>query len=505
MKSTQALLLALFGFLVVAEATITGCPSGQAAIASSSIPSGGSLQDGGFRVRAGRTSVPNGADFVIAGPSFDIFVDLGPNGFQEILIRVEGTVADQIEPVDPATLQVATDCGTTGAVIDADATVQKKKAVLNLYGMKPGQYPVDITLIANDADGILTSYYSNMRLEVPTTIFDVVAENKNLTILHQALLTTGQDAELSTPYRDYTLFAPTNAALLGLSPKFLTEAWQIHLEHILYYHVALGTYMAETLTDGQSILTMETDEEPITVSTLSEGGVSLSGPSFSNSQIVASETMAENGVVHFIDTMFLPEALTVNMFEYMMRIPANMVRTAQMVVTSGLETRVGRPGRTFFVPSDKAMNTTFPDEGSWSSFLGNTALVEETIKRHLVVGVFPELVWFGGLALPTTDGREIVIRNEGTDSTGMFDRWSAGGAAVLQTDIVASNGLLVLIDGLVEATDIPTEAPEFAPEELENDLEGGSDLEGEADLEGDEGSYAGNTGLFNNGILPAMK
>lgn len=97
----------------------------------------------------------------------------------------------------------------------------------------------------------------------------------------------------------FTVFAPTDAAFAKL-PAGTVDALlkdPKKLASILTYHVVAGKVMAKDVKAGQvksvqgSMLTIKTD-----------GGVMLD-----NAKVVATDVVADNGVIHVIDTVVLPK------------------------------------------------------------------------------------------------------------------------------------------------------------------------------------------------------
>jgi uncharacterized surface protein with fasciclin (FAS1) repeats len=101
----------------------------------------------------------------------------------------------------------------------------------------------------------------------------------------------------------FTVFAPTNAAFdqlpAGTVEGLLKPENKDDLANILEYHVSLGVFKVENLTDGQII--GQVNGGNITVS-FKDGKVVLNG----KATIVAS-VPASNGLVHVIDGVLLPE------------------------------------------------------------------------------------------------------------------------------------------------------------------------------------------------------
>lgn len=122
---------------------------------------------------------------------------------------------------------------------------------------------------------------------------------------HTTLVKAVQAAELVDALSNagpFTVFAPTNAAFdqlpAGTLDGLLAPEKKDELADILQYHVSLGVFKAESLTDGQVI--GQVNGGNITVSK-KDGKTVLNG----TATIVAS-VPASNGIVHVIDGVLLP-------------------------------------------------------------------------------------------------------------------------------------------------------------------------------------------------------
>lgn len=122
---------------------------------------------------------------------------------------------------------------------------------------------------------------------------------------HTTLVKAVQAAELVDALSNagpFTVFAPTNAAFdklpAGTVEGLLAPEKKEDLADILQYHVSLGVFKAENLTDGQVI--GQVNGGNITVSK-KDGKIMLNG----TATLVAS-VPASNGMVHVIDGVVLP-------------------------------------------------------------------------------------------------------------------------------------------------------------------------------------------------------
>ena len=103
---------------------------------------------------------------------------------------------------------------------------------------------------------------------------------------------------LKTP-GPYTVFAPTDEAFAKLPKETLDSLLQDipNFKRIVTYHVAFGDVRAEDLME---IAEAETVEGSI-VAIESAGGIKVN-----DANVVTSDILADNGVIHVIDAVLLP-------------------------------------------------------------------------------------------------------------------------------------------------------------------------------------------------------
>ena len=97
----------------------------------------------------------------------------------------------------------------------------------------------------------------------------------------------------------FTVFAPTDAAFAKI-PKAQLDALladKAKLTAVLTYHVVPGKVMAKDVKAGK-VKTVQGSE--LTVATM--GGVTVDG-----AKVTATDIVADNGVIHVIDTVVLPK------------------------------------------------------------------------------------------------------------------------------------------------------------------------------------------------------
>ena len=139
-------------------------------------------------------------------------------------------------------------------------------------------------------DGVLTE-----TLDIPQ-----VATLNGFSTLVDLVITAGLAGDLSSPNGPYTVFAPTNAAFEALSAVPQGQ----DLIDVLTYHV-LDTEVASTgLSDGL-VVTNTLNGASFTVNIDGEA-VSITDQAGNTVNVVATNVSAENGVIHVIDGVLLP-------------------------------------------------------------------------------------------------------------------------------------------------------------------------------------------------------
>jgi uncharacterized surface protein with fasciclin (FAS1) repeats len=97
----------------------------------------------------------------------------------------------------------------------------------------------------------------------------------------------------------FTVFAPTDAAFAKLPPEQLQGLLKdkAKLAAVLTYHVVPGKVMSKDVKTGQ-VKTVQGSS--LTVST-------VSGVKVDNANVTAVDIVADNGVIHVIDSVVLPK------------------------------------------------------------------------------------------------------------------------------------------------------------------------------------------------------
>lgn len=134
-------------------------------------------------------------------------------------------------------------------------------------------------------------------------IVEVAVSNPDFSTLVAAVKAAGL-VETLAGTGPFTVFAPTNAAFSKLPAETLSNLLKPEnkeqLTSILKYHVVSGKVMANQVVELKAAKTVQGQSVSIAV----EGGkVFLNG----QTQVVKTDVVAGNGVIHVIDTVLLPQ------------------------------------------------------------------------------------------------------------------------------------------------------------------------------------------------------
>ena len=145
------------------------------------------------------------------------------------------------------------------------------------------------------------------------TVVDIAASNDNFS----TLVTAVKAAELAGALSGegpFTVFAPTNAAFGKIDGKTLNSLLEPEnkktLQSILTYHVIAGNLQAKdvvaALKKGKGKASVKTlNGQEITV-LQKDGKIWLKDAKGNYSEIVKTDIMGSNGVIHVIDTVVMP-------------------------------------------------------------------------------------------------------------------------------------------------------------------------------------------------------
>jgi transforming growth factor-beta-induced protein len=262
-------------------------------------------------------------------------------------------------------------------------------------------------------------------------IVETAIESDDFNTLVDAVVAAGLDGTLSDETRQFTVFAPTDAAFAALDPVFLANLVNndtATLTKILTYHVVSGTVMSTDLSNGMKVKTVQGKHITITIQN--------SNVYIDNAKVTTADIVCSNGVIHVIDAVIVPMN---NIVETAIEKGFETLVTA--VVAADLAATLSNEDVQFtvFAPTDAAFAALDP------VFLANlvnndTANLTKILTYHVVSGKVMSTDLSDNMTVPTVEGTTITITIDDDGAVYVND------AKVILADIQCSNGVIHVID-----------------------------------------------------------
>jgi len=133
------------------------------------------------------------------------------------------------------------------------------------------------------------------------TLVEIASGNADFSTLVGAVKTAGLVDTLSGK-GPFTIFAPTNAAFAKLPAGTLSSLTPEQLKSILTYHVVAGEVLAKDVKPGK-VKTVNGAEFTVNVN---NGKVTITDAKGNTVNVVSTDIVGSNGVIHVIDGVLLP-------------------------------------------------------------------------------------------------------------------------------------------------------------------------------------------------------
>jgi uncharacterized surface protein with fasciclin (FAS1) repeats len=261
---------------------------------------------------------------------------------------------------------------------------------------------------------------------------------------------------LSDPTANLTVFAPTDAAFDGVAKTLgFTDASAMvnaldsaTLAKILQYHVLPARKTAADLVAGgatqDTLYTFEGSAATLALDTTS--GVKITDELLTESTVTTANVAASNGVIHVIDKVLVPPGV-LNVVQMAQLNPAFSVLVEAVVAAKLAGTLSGAGPFTVFAPTDDAFTAALTELSLTKADLLASPALGSILTYHVVSG---DVRAADVVALPkpatvtTVQGETFSV---GTD-LGITDQ-RARTATLVATDVVASNGVIHVIDKVI--------------------------------------------------------
>ncbi len=279
----------------------------------------------------------------------------------------------------------------------------------------------------------------NNNLPENQTIVDVAKGNPQFSTLVTALTLTGLDKALENKTASFTVFAPTNAAFSSLLAELkfssLNDIPVETLSNILLYHVLGESKMAGSITTGYFSTLAKGAGSNTNLSVYIDMGTTMLNK---RAKITATDVKADNGVIHVIDKVILPQSIV----DVAVNNPTFSILVAALTKADLVTTLSGTGPFTVFAPTDAAFNALFTALGvSGIADLSKEALTP-ILLSHVVSGNVTSGQLSAGEVQTLNTDKKILI---GTTGGVTID----GDIKVTLADVQGSNGVVHVIDKVI--------------------------------------------------------
>jgi len=277
------------------------------------------------------------------------------------------------------------------------------------------------------------------------SIYDIADNAPDFSTLVQAVNAADLEDTLSSP-GTYTIFAPTNEAFEKLPSstlkKLLNPMYKPQLTDLLLYHALGDEVLSSDLSDGMEATTLNGEEITIT----------LNPPRINQkSKIIIEDGLydieASNGVIHAIDTLLTPTSYSQNIVDIANSDTDNFSTLLLAAKKAGLVDELTGDGPfTLFAPTNDAFDKLPP--GTLDDLLlpANKKTLQDILLYHVVPGnIVSSELGSKSVSLPTLlNGQSITVEMVGKSI--YANGHKRKGAKVIDVDIIASNGVIHVID-----------------------------------------------------------
>jgi transforming growth factor-beta-induced protein len=266
----------------------------------------------------------------------------------------------------------------------------------------------------------------------------------------------GLVAALSDPKADLTVFAPTDAAFNSLAKSLgfadanamVTALDGATLAKILTYHVLPTNETAAELIAGgatQATLFSLTPGTPTTLAVSTTMGVKLTDAALNQATVIGADVAASNGVIHVIDKVLVPPGV-LNVVQMAQSNPTFSV-LVEAVVAANLAGTLSDTMKSFtvFAPSDAAFVAALTELSTTKADLLARPDLGAILTYHVVSGNVraADVV---ALPKPATVPTLLAGKTFSVDSNLAITDGNARMAMLVATDVIASNGVIHVID-----------------------------------------------------------
>ena len=266
------------------------------------------------------------------------------------------------------------------------------------------------------------------------TIVEVAASAGKFNTLLAAAKAAGL-AETLSGKGPFTVFAPTDDAFAKLGKDtiatLLKPENKDQLVGILTYHVVAGKVPAAKVVGMKSAKTVQGSDLSIVVK---DGKVKVA-----NANVVATDVMASNGVIHVIDAVMIPP--TPSIVDVAAKAGSFNTLLAAAKAAGLADTLANGGPFTVFAPTDEAFAKVGKDTIAMLLKPENKKKLQAILKHHVVSGKVMSSTAVKLKKADTINGTSLPLQFDAKTKT-----LRVGAGKVVTADIEAGNGVIHVVD-----------------------------------------------------------
>jgi len=267
------------------------------------------------------------------------------------------------------------------------------------------------------------------------TILDIVVNSAEHNTLEAAVVAAGLQGALSGP-GPLTVFAPTDAAFAAL-PAGVVDALLADptgaLTNVLLYHAVSSVAMSSDLSNGMMITTLQGQDVTVTIN--------ADGVFINNARVTTADIMADNGVVHVIDAVLVPEETPATVVDIIVNSPDHTTLETAVIAAGLADDLSGTGPFTVFAPTDAAF-AALPATLIAQLLADPTGQLAQILLYHVVAGEAPSSSLSNGQTVTTLQGDDVTVS---ITNGNVF----INDAQVTVADIMADNGIVHVINAVL--------------------------------------------------------
>jgi len=286
-----------------------------------------------------------------------------------------------------------------------------------------------------------------------SSIVDIASSNPDFSTL-VSLLTTANLVGNLDGAGPFTVFAPTNAAFAAL-PAGVLESLNADVDaltNVLLYHVLSGEFPSSALSEGDVVNALNGARLTVT---------SMDPVTINESVVTTADIMAVNGVIHVIDAVLIPPedssssddsaSPTTTPLSSIVDIASSnpdFSILVSLLSQAGLVDTLQEGGPfTVFAPTNDAFGMLPDDVVMFLTDSDNVDALQDVLLYHVVGDSIPSSLLSEGAMVDALNGARLTVTS--------MDPVTINESVVTTADIMASNGIIHVIDAVLIPPDMP--------------------------------------------------